>query len=106
MDTITAFMYQGSTLLEAIILVGVLAYIGTAVISPSNFVLRRMVGYLSGGILVIIGVFSFYFGASKLLVLLFNHIYLFDSARIEWTFLGAIAIVVGLLLVRQAFRRM
>lgn len=106
MDTITAFMYQSSTLLGTIIFVGALAYIGTAAISPSNIVLRRIVGYLAGGILVIVGVFSFYFGASKLLILLFNHIYLFDSFRIEWTFLGAIAIIVGLLLVRQAFRRM
>jgi uncharacterized membrane protein len=68
--------------------------------------LRRLIGYLSGGLLVIVGVFSFYFGASKLLILLFNHIYLFDSFRIEWAFLGAIAIIVGMLLVRQSFRRM
>ncbi|MGH2505450.1 MAG: hypothetical protein ACRDID_23310 [Ktedonobacterales bacterium] len=99
-------MYQSSTLLETTIFVGVLAYIGTAAISPSNIALRRLVGYLAGGLMVVVGVFSFYFGAAKLLTLLFAHIYTFDAFHIEWAFLGAVAIVVGMLLVRQAFRRM
>ena len=106
MDAITSLMYEPSTLVGSIILVGVLAYLGTTAISPSNVVLRRIVGYFTGGIMVIIGVFALYFGASKLLTLLFAHIYIMDVQRLEWSFVGAVALIVGLLLVRQSFRRM
>lgn len=106
MDTITSLMYQNSTLLGAIILVGVLAYLGTNAISPSNIILRHLVGYLTGTIMVVIGAFAFYFGASNLLTRLFAHIYSMDTQRLEWTFVGAVSIVVGLLIVRQSFRRM
>ena len=106
MDTITSLMYQPSTLLGSIILVGFLAYLGTNVISPSHAAIHRMVGYLTGAIMVVIGVFALYFGASKLLTLLFAQIYILDVNRLEWTFLGAASIFVGLLIVRQSFRRM
>lgn len=106
MDAIVSLMYQSSTLLGTIIFVGALAYLGTAGISPSNVPLRRIVGYLSGGLMVVVGVFSLYFGANKLLILLYNRIYDFDIFHLEWTFLGLVAIIVGMLLVRQAFRRM
>ncbi len=106
MDAITSLMYQSSTLVGSIILVGVLAYLGTNAISPSFLALRRMVGYLAGGLMVVIGVYSFYFGASKLLTLLFAHIYIMDVYRLEWAFIGAVSIIMGLVLVRQAFRRM
>ncbi len=106
MDAITTLMYQNSTLIGSIILVGALTYIGTNAISPENVTLRRLIGYLTAGLLVVIGVFSFYFGASKELMLLFAHVYQFDIFRLEWTFVGAVAIVVGLLLASQSFRRM
>lgn len=106
MDAITSLMYQSSTLIGSIILVGVLAYLGTNAISPSNVILRRMVGYLAGAAMVAIGAFSLYFGASYLLTNLFAHIYIMDVNRLEWSFIGGVSIIVGLLLVRQAFRRM
>ena len=104
MDAITSLMYQNSTLLGSIIVVGVLAYLGSNAISPSNTALRRIVGYLSGSLMVVIGVFGFYFGASSLLTRLFAHIYIMDIQRLEWAFIGAASIIVGLVLVRQAFR--
>lgn len=68
-DVINTFfnslMYQPSTLIAAIIVIGALAYIGTIAISPSNIELRRLVGYLTSIALVVIGVGSFFFGASK-----------------------------------------
>lgn len=106
MDPITSLMYENSTLVGAIILVGVLAYIGTNVISPSNPGLRRLVAYLCGLAQIIIGGFGFYFGASKEITLLFAQIYTLDIFRLEWTFIGAVAIIVGFVLVFQAYRRM
>jgi hypothetical protein len=106
MDAIDTLMYQNSTLLGAIILVGALAYIGSNVISPTNVALRRLVGYLVGAALLVIGGYSFYFGVSKEWALLFAHIYTFDLFRLEWMFVGLLAIIVGLLLARQSFRGM
>lgn len=110
MDVINTFfnslMYETSTLVGAIILVAALAYVGTNVISPSNIELRRLVGYLSSIALVVIGAGGFLFGASKELTLLLSKVYVFDAFRIEWMFVGALAIAVGLLLARQSLRRL
>jgi hypothetical protein len=106
MDLINSLMYQNSTLLGAIILIGGLAYVGTNVISPSNITTRRIVGYWTGTLLVLIGAYAFYFGASKEFTLVYAHIYLFDRYRLEWMFIGLLALVVGALLVRQSYRRL
>ncbi|MDE3228328.1 MAG: hypothetical protein KGO05_00480 [Chloroflexota bacterium] len=107
MDAIFSVMYQSSTLLGTFIFVGVLAYLGTAAISPGNVALRRFVGYCSGTLMVIVGVVSLYFGGERLLTLLFAQLYTsLDFYHVEWTFLGIVAIIVGLLMVRQAYRRM
>ncbi len=106
MDAITSLMYYNSTLLGVIVLVGALSYIGANTISPENVLLRRFVGYLTGSILILIGVLGFYFGAAKEVILIYTHAYTFDLFRLEWTFVGAVAIVIGILLVRQSFRRM
>ncbi|HEY7974357.1 MAG TPA: hypothetical protein VID72_03375 [Ktedonobacterales bacterium] len=106
MDLFNSLMYQNSTLLGAIILVAALAYIGTNAISPSNVVLRRLVGYLASAALVLIGTVGFYFGASKQIMLVLAHIYTIDLFRIEWMVVGLLAIGVGLLLAHQSLRRM
>lgn len=106
MEAITSLMYENSTLIGSIILVGALAYIGTNAISPDNIALRRLMGYLTATILVLIGAFSLYFGASKELMLIYAHVYQFDVFRLEWTFVGVVAIIAGLLLARQSLRRM
>jgi hypothetical protein len=110
MDIINTFfnslMYQPSTLIIAIVIVAALAYLGTNVVSPSNTELRRLVGYLASIVLVVIGAGSFVFGASKEVVLLLEKVYDFDAFRIEWMFVGLLAIIVGLLLARQSLRRM
>lgn len=109
-DVINTFfnslMYQPSTLIAAIIVIGALAYIGTIAISPSNIELRRLVGYLTSIALVVIGVGSFFFGASKEVLLILEKVYDFDVFRIEWMFVGLLAIIVGMLLARQSLRRM
>ena len=101
-----SLMYQTSTLVGAIIVIAVLTYLGTNVISPSNIVLRRLVGYLASIALVVIGAGGFFFGASKELTLVLANIYVFDTLRIEWMFVGLLAIIAGLLLARQSMRRL
>lgn len=101
-----SLMYQPSTLIGAIIVIAALAYLGTNVISPSNAELRRLVGYLASIALVVIGAGSFVFGASKEVVLLLEKVYDVDTFRIEWMFVGLLAIIVGMLLARQSLRRM
>jgi hypothetical protein len=109
-DVINTFfnslMYQPSTLIVAIIVIAALAYVGTNAISPSNIALRRLVGYLASIVLVVIGVGSFFFGASKEVVLVLEKVYEFDAFRIEWMFVGLLALIVGMLLARQSLRRM
>jgi len=56
--------------------------------------------------LVVIGAGSFVFGASKEVVLLLEKVYDVDTFRIEWMFVGLLAIIVGMLLARQSLRRM
>lgn len=106
MDLFNSLMYQNSTLLISIIIVAALAYLGSNVISPSNMSLRRLVGYITSIALLLIGACGFYFGASKEVTLLFAHTYVFDLYRIEWIVVGALSIIVGLLLGRQAIRGM
>lgn len=104
MDTITNLMYQNSTLIGAIILIGALAYLGTNTINPDHMSVRRIVGYLTGSLLVGIGTFSAYFGASKVVALIYAHIYTFDLFRIEWLGIGLLGLIAGFLIVGQAFR--
>jgi len=99
-------MYQNSTLLGAIILVGALAYIGSNTINPELITIRRIVGYLTGTILLMIGAFSAYFGGSKILGLLYAHVYILDMFRVEWLGVGLLALVVGFLIFAQSFRRL
>ena len=110
MDIINTFfnslMYQPSTLIGAIIIIAALAYLGTNAISPSHIELRRLVGYLASIALVVIGAGSFFFGASNVVVLLLEKVYAFDPFRIEWMFVGLLAIIVAMLLARQSLRRM
>lgn len=110
MDVINTFfnslMYETSTLVGAIIVIAGLAYLGTNAINPANIELRRLVGYLTSIVLVVIGAAGFLFGASKELVLLLAKAYVFDTFRIEWMVVGLMAIVVGLLLAHQSLRRM
>ncbi len=106
LDAINALMYQSSTLIGAVILIGALAYIGANAISPSNILLRRLVGYLTAIALLLIGGYSFYFGASKEVTLFYEHIYDFDLFRLEWMLVGALALVAGLLIARQSYRSM
>ncbi len=104
MDTLTTLMYQNSTLIGVIIFVGALAYIGTNTINPEHIAIRRLVGYLTGTILVMIGAFSAYFGGSKLLGLLYAHVYILDVFRVEWLGVGLLALLVGFLIVFQSLR--
>lgn len=106
MDLFNSLMYQNSTLFVSIIIVAALAYIGTNVISPSNRSLRRLVGYVTGFALILIGAGGFYFGASKEVTLVLAHAYVFDLYRVEWIIVGALSIIVGLLLARQSYRGM
>lgn len=105
MDAITSLMYSNSTLITAVIAVGVLVYIGTNAISPTHIWLRRITGYWTGSVLVVLGAVALYFGASKLLVLLYLKIFQFDVFRIEWTAVGALALIAGFAIVRQAYQR-
>lgn len=106
MDKFTTIMYDNSTLVGAIIVIGVLAYIGSNGISPTHLWLRKTVAYGTGIALVALGALAFYFGASKLLILIYVKDFQFDVFRIEWTLIGALALVAGFLLVRQAYRHM
>lgn len=106
MDLFNSLMYQNSTLIGSIILVAALAYIGTNVVSASNVALRRLVGYMTSILLVLIGLSAFYFGASKQVTLILAHVYIFDIYRIEWMVVGVLALAVGLLLARQSRRSM
>lgn len=106
MDKFTSIMYNNSTLIGAIIVIGVLAYIGSNGISPTHLWLRKMVAYLTGIALVALGGLAFYFGASKLLILIYVKDFQFDVFRIEWTAIGALALVAGFMLVGQAYRHM
>lgn len=106
LDTITGVMYSNSTLIGAVIAIGALAYIGSNGISPTHLWLRRVVAYGAGIALVALGALAFYFGASKLLVLIYVKDFQFDVFRIEWTVIGALSLVAGFLLVRQGYRQM
>jgi hypothetical protein len=94
-----------STLFLAIILVGALAYMGTIAFDPTHPAPRLIAGYLCGIALVFIGLGSLYYGAAFELPLIFDKVYLFETIHMEWLGLGAMAFIVGLLCMRQAFNR-
>jgi hypothetical protein len=105
MDVFNTLMQSNSTVFGAIILIGLLAYLGTNVVDPSHAALRRMVGYLSGTSLVLIGVLALYFGGSRELLLYGAHVYTLDTLGVEWVALGAVALIVGAGIVGYSFRR-
>ncbi len=106
MDKFTSMMYDNSTLIGAIIAIGALAYIGSNGINPTLRWLRKIVAYGCGIVLVALGALAFYFGASKLLIMIYVKDFQFDVFRLEWTAIGALAIAAGFMLVRQAYQHM
>jgi hypothetical protein len=105
LDNLFTLMTDNSTLFAAIAAVGALAYLGVLAIDPSHPLPRLLTGYICGVALILIGVLAFYFGAAYELPLFFSGRYNFDALHMEWMGLGAIALIVGALTVRQAFLR-
>ena len=95
----------GSTLFLAIIVVGALAYLGTVAFDPTHPTPRVIAGYFCGAVLVFIGLGSLYYGAAYEIPLIFDKVYLFETIHMEWLGLGAMAFIVGILCMRQAFNR-
>jgi hypothetical protein len=105
LDSIFALMTETSTLFGAIAVVGVLIYLGVLGVDPSHHLPRLLTGYICGGALVLLGELAFYFGAAYELPLVLTGRYSFDPLHMEWLGVGAVALVVGALTVRQAFLR-
>lgn len=106
MDIITSTMDNDSTLFGAILLVGALVYLGALAIDPTHPLLRLIAGYACGATLVLIGAGALYYGLSFELPLMLIGAYTFNVLRMEWIGLGVLALIVGMLVVRQSFRRM
>jgi hypothetical protein len=98
-------MIDNTTLFGAILVVGVLAYVGSIAFDPSHPLPRLIVGYLCGTALILIGAGSFYFGAAFELPLVTSGVYFFDPLHMEWLGLGLVALFVGAMIVRQAYTR-
>lgn len=98
-------MLTNTTLFLAIILVGALAYLGTVAFDPTHPTPRLIAGYFCGIVLTLIGLGSLYYGAAFEFPLIFDKFYYFDSVHMEWIGLGAMAFIVGVLCMRQAYYR-
>ena len=98
-------MFYNSTLFGAILAVGALAYLGAVAFDPTHPLPRLIAGYVCGAALVLIGAGSFYFGAAFELPLAFSGVYFFESLHMEWLGLGLVAMLVGVVIMRQAYLR-
>ncbi len=98
-------MISSTTLFGAILMAGSLVYLGTLAIDPVHPLLRVIVGYICGAALILIGVAGSFYGASFELPLLYEGAYYFDPFHMLWFGLGVVSLVVGALIVRQAFYR-
>jgi|SRR5579859_1448563 len=98
-------MYNNSTLFGAILAIGVLAYLGALAFDPAHPLPRLIAGYVCGAALVLIGAGSFYFGAAFELPLAFSGVYFFESLHMEWLGLGVLAMLIGVVIMRQAYLR-
>lgn len=105
MNTLMTLMYQQQTLIAAAVVVGLLAYIGSNTISPSQIRVRQVVAYVCGTALTLIGAVCLSFGLSKLLVLLFAGSGPVDLFRLEWTAVGMLSLIMGFALARQGWLR-
>ncbi len=98
-------MISNTTLFGAILTVGALVYLGALAIDPTHPLLRLIVGYICGAALILIGVAGIYYGGSFELPLLYEGAYFFEPLHMLWFGLGVVALVVGTLIVRQAYYR-
>lgn len=98
-------MTYSSTLFGAILAVGVLSFLGTVAFDPMHPAPRVIAGYVCGAALILIGAFGMYYGASYELPLVLQGAYVFETFHMEWLGLGLISIVVGALILRQAYLR-
>lgn len=98
-------MMYNTTLFGAILAVGVLSYLGTVAFDPTHPLPRLIAGYICGTTLVLIGALGLYYGASFELPLLINGAYFFETLHMEWLGLGLVALIVGVLIMRQAYYR-
>lgn len=106
MENLSAAMSSDATLFGAIMVVGALAYLGALAFDPSYALARLIAGYLCGAALVVIGAGALYYGLAYEAPLIFIGVYQLDAMRMEWIGVGALALIAGVLVVRQAFRRM
>lgn len=95
---------HSSTLFSTIVIVGVLAYLGAIAFDPTHPAPRIIAGYVCGFTMLVIGLVGLYYGASFEAPLALQGAYVFNPLRMEWIAVGALAVVVGFLLVRQAVR--
>ena len=100
-----SFMLSNSTLFLTIIAVGGLVYLGTVAFDPTHPTPRVISGYVCGSALTLIGAISLAVVIQFYLPLLLQGVSLFEVLHMEWLGLGLMAFIVGIVIVRQAYRR-
>lgn len=99
------WMFSNSSLVLAIIAVGGLTYLGTVAFDPTHPTPRLVAGYVCGWALTLIGAGGLLFAAQFELPLLLQGLYVTDAIHMEWLAIGILALFVGAVIVRQAYRR-
>jgi hypothetical protein len=92
-----------TTIIIVLLLVAALTFLGAVVFDPLPSKLRMFCGYLCAGLLILIGLGGLYVGCSFEVPLVFQGIYIFDPISMGWIAIGAIALVVGAIILRQTY---
>lgn len=98
-------LFSTSSLFLAVIAVGGLTYLGTVAFDPTHPMPRLIAGYVCGWALTLLGVGGLLFAAQFELPLLLQGLYYIDAFHLEWLGIGFLALIVGIVLIRQAYRR-